>query len=84
MEQLRTILFKDIRTVRINDTFERPEMATDFMESDLEKLDMLYQRGGDLFANHEAALKELMGVVPATAAPAGRGPLKHGHSRITT
>lgn len=73
MEQLRAILFKDIRTVRINDTFERPEMATDLMECDLVKLDMLYQRGSDSFAKHEAALKELMGVAPATAAPAGGG-----------
>ena len=71
MEQLRTILFRDIRTVRINDTFERPEMATDFMEADLQKLDMLYQRGGNSFANHEAALKELMSVMPATQPPSG-------------
>jgi uncharacterized protein len=62
MEQLRTILFKEIQAVRINDTFERPEMATDFMESDLKKLNMLYQRGRESFANHEAALKELLGV----------------------
>lgn len=62
MEQLRTILFKDIWTVRINDTFERPEMATNFMESDLTKLDMLYQRGGESFAYHESALKDLLGI----------------------
>ena len=62
MEQLRTILFDDVRTVRINDTFERPEMATDLMESDLLKLNMLYQRGGESFAKHEAALKELLAV----------------------
>lgn len=60
MEQLRAILFKDVRTVRINDTFERPEMATDLMESNLSKLNMLYQRGGESFARHEAALKELL------------------------
>ncbi|OGQ23536.1 MAG: patatin [Deltaproteobacteria bacterium RIFCSPLOWO2_02_FULL_44_10] len=60
MEQLRTILFKDIRTVRINDTFERPEMATDLMESDLRKLGMLYQRGSESFAKHEAELKEML------------------------
>src|SRR5262249_50873301 len=34
MEQLRDILFKDIRTVRISDTFEKPEMATDLFEHD--------------------------------------------------
>ncbi len=70
MEQLRAILFKDVETVRINDTFERPEMATDLMESDLSKLNMLYQRGGESFAKHEAALKELLGL---TAPPAGKG-----------
>ena len=72
MEQLRTILFKDIRAVRINDTFERPEMATDFMESDLKKLNLLYQRGGESFANHEAALKELLSV-PNTSQATGGG-----------
>src|SRR5712692_9010333 len=53
MEQLRTILFKNVATVRINDTFERPEMATDLMESNLSKLNMLYQRGGESFAKYE-------------------------------
>lgn len=62
MEQLRTILFDDVRTVRINDTFERPEMATDLMESDLSKLNMLYQRGSESFAKHEADLKKLLNV----------------------
>jgi predicted acylesterase/phospholipase RssA len=70
MEQLRAILFKDVETVRINDTFERPEMATDLMESNLSKLNMLYQRGGESFAKHEAALKELLGL---PAPPAGKG-----------
>ncbi|MGH9928261.1 MAG: patatin-like phospholipase family protein [Pyrinomonadaceae bacterium] len=60
MEQLRTILFKDIWTVRISDTFERPEMATDLMESNLTKLNVLYQRGGESFANHEAVLKKMI------------------------
>jgi len=47
MEQLRVILFKDIKTVRINDIFEKPEMATDLMEHNLDKLSMLRQRGSD-------------------------------------
>jgi hypothetical protein len=62
MDQLRRVLFKDIKTIRINDTFERPEMATDLLESDLRKLNILYQRGGESFAQHEAALKELLDV----------------------
>lgn len=68
MDQLRTILFKDVQTVRVNDTFERPEMATDLMESNLSKLNMLYQRGGESFAKHEAALKELLGITDTAAA----------------
>ncbi len=60
MEQLRTVLFGDIKTIRINDTFERPEMATDLMETDLGKLNLLYQRGGDSFAGSEEQLREFL------------------------
>ena len=49
MEQLRAVLFKDIPTVRISDTFSQPEMATDFLEHDLKKLDILWQRGRESF-----------------------------------
>jgi uncharacterized protein len=60
MEQLRLILFNDIQTVRINDTFQQPEMATDLLEADLEKLNLLYQRGWESFATHEQALRKLL------------------------
>ena len=56
----RPLLFRGIQTVRVNDTFDRPEMATDLMESDLAKLNVLYQEGGESFAKHEAALKLLL------------------------
>jgi predicted acylesterase/phospholipase RssA len=59
MEQLRGILFRDIAAVRINDTYQQPEMATDLLESDLKKLGMLYQRGRESFAKHEVNLREL-------------------------
>lgn len=59
MEQLRSVLFSDINTVRINDGFPQPEMATHLLESDLSKLDLLYQRGGESFGKHEAALQAL-------------------------
>jgi uncharacterized protein len=58
MDQLRAILFKDIRTVRISDTFEKPEMATDFMEHDLGKLNLLRQRGKESFALREADVRQ--------------------------
>src|SRR3546814_1737291 len=34
MDQLREVLFREVPTIRISDTFERPEMATDLMEHD--------------------------------------------------
>lgn len=60
MDQLREILFKDIATIRISDTFERPEMATDLMEHNIEKLNILRQRGGDSFASREKQVRELL------------------------
>ena len=60
MDQLRAILFKDINTIRISDTFERPEMATDLMEHDLGKLNILRQRGGESFASREQQLTDLL------------------------
>jgi len=60
MDQLRTILFNDVPTIRISDTFERPEMATDLLEHDIEKLNMLRQRGRESFASREADLKNFL------------------------
>jgi predicted acylesterase/phospholipase RssA len=60
MEQLRAVLFRDIQTVRISDTFERPEMAMDFMEHDLDKLNILRQRGSESFATREKDLRAFL------------------------
>ncbi len=60
MEQLREVLFKTIKTVRINDAFSQPEMATDFMEYNLDKLDVLWQRGRESFASREGFLREYL------------------------
>jgi predicted acylesterase/phospholipase RssA len=60
MDQLREILFKEVQTVRISDTFSQPEMATDFMEHDLAKLNILWQRGRESFATREIALREFL------------------------
>ncbi|MBB6181830.1 patatin-like phospholipase/acyl hydrolase [Rhizobium flavum] len=60
MDQLRVILFKDVPTVRISDTFEQPEMATDLFEHDLKKLNILRQRGRESFAKSESLLKEYL------------------------
>lgn len=60
MDQLRHVLFRDISTVRINDTFEQPEMATDLFEHDMGKLNVLRQRGAESFAKAEEDLKSLL------------------------
>ncbi len=60
MDQLREILFKDIPTIRISDTFEKPDMATDLFEHNLEKLNILRQRGSESFASRESQLKEFL------------------------
>jgi predicted acylesterase/phospholipase RssA len=60
MDQLRAILFKDVPTLRISDTFERPEMATDLLEANLDKLNILRQRGRESFASREAELGRLL------------------------
>jgi predicted acylesterase/phospholipase RssA len=60
MDQLRTLLFKDVPTIRISDTFEKPEMATDLLESDLDKLNLLRQRGRESFASRETELRNFL------------------------
>lgn len=60
MDQLRDILFKDIPTIRISDTFERPDMATDLLEHNLDKLNILRQCGRESFACREAQLRAFL------------------------
>jgi uncharacterized protein len=60
MDQLRAIMFKNIPTIRISDTFQTPEMATDLFEHNLLKLNILRQRGGESFAREEMKLKEFL------------------------
>lgn len=60
MDQLRDILFKDIPTVRISDVFEKPEMATDLFEHDMDKLNILRQRGAESYASRENILKQFL------------------------
>jgi predicted acylesterase/phospholipase RssA len=59
MERLCSILYSDVRTCRISDTFDKPEMATDFMEHDMAKLSLLHQRGRDSFGAKEAEVRQL-------------------------
>lgn len=58
MEQLRSVLFdKDIQVVRVNDAYKEPAMATDLFEHNLEKLNILRQRGRQSFGKKEAVIR---------------------------
>ena len=60
MDQLRVVLYKNIHTVRISQSFSEPAMATDLFERDLKKLNVLTQRGVQSFAEHEQMLQALL------------------------
>lgn len=60
MDQLRQVLFRGVPTVRVSDTFQQPEMATDLFEHDLGKLNLLSQRGAESFATREGVIRELL------------------------
>jgi uncharacterized protein len=60
MDQLRQVLFHDVPTIRISDAYVTPEMATDLLEHDLKKLDILFQRGRESFASRENQLREYL------------------------
>ena len=61
MEQLRAVLFKNVPSVRVSEAFTQPEMATDMFEHNLNKLNLLRQRGAESFARHEGEIRELLG-----------------------
>jgi predicted acylesterase/phospholipase RssA len=60
MDQLRAILCRQIQTVRISESFSKPEMATDLFEHNLAKLNILRQRGAESYAKQEEELKHLL------------------------
>jgi len=60
MEVISDILFKDLPTVRIHDSFSEPDMATDLLEHDLKKLNRLVQKGRDSFRKNEPRLREFL------------------------
>jgi patatin-like phospholipase/acyl hydrolase len=57
MEQLRAVLFREIQTVRISDTFQKPELACDFLECDTGKLNTIRQQGVESFAAKEKEIR---------------------------
>lgn len=60
MDQLRRVLFRDVPTIRIHAKYTQPEMATDMLEVDLKKLDLLWQRGRDCAREEEPNLQKFL------------------------
>ncbi|MBC2858365.1 patatin-like phospholipase family protein [Stappia sp. 28M-7] len=60
MDQLRQLLFPNVPTVRVSDTFDKPEMATDMFEHNLKKLNLLRQQGEQSFGLREKEIQNLL------------------------
>ena len=54
------LLSKGIRTVRVNDTFAEPELATSLFEHRKTILDRLISKGRDSYSKHEAEIVALL------------------------
>ncbi|MXW12328.1 MAG: patatin-like phospholipase family protein [Synechococcus sp. SB0668_bin_13] len=60
MDQLCRVLFPNVPTIRVSDSFNKPEMATDMFEHDLGKLNLLRQQGAESFGRREHAIVKLL------------------------
>lgn len=60
MDQLRFILYKNIPTIRISETFADPTMATDLLEHRPEKLERLTHKGRKSYERSEKELLRLI------------------------
>ena len=60
MDQLSRILFGGVEVVRINSKYTQPEMATDMLEANMEKLEKLWNRGRDSAREQESRLKQIL------------------------
>lgn len=60
MDQLCRVLFPDIDVIRINAKYTQPEMATDMLESNMEKLGKLWSRGRDSAREQEEQLRTFL------------------------
>lgn len=52
------LLMSHVPYIRVSDRFEAPELALDFLESDLDRLNLLIQKGRESFSSREDELKK--------------------------
>jgi hypothetical protein len=55
---LTRYLLPTVPQIRISDRFESPELATDFLETNLNKLNLLVQKGRESFSQRETELNK--------------------------
>ncbi|MCF7817271.1 MAG: patatin-like phospholipase family protein [Kiritimatiellales bacterium] len=60
LEIVRQLLFKDIRCVRISDTFAERDYETDLLEADAAKLEKMFQLGRESYAKQEREIISLL------------------------
>ena len=59
IEQLRQVLFPEVKVVRVNDAFTDAQYSTNFLESDKNKLEKLMGLGRESFGKYEEDVKTL-------------------------
>ena len=60
IEVLFKLMSKNIHSLRINDTFNQPELSTSLFESDTKKLNVLFGKGKDSFASSEKEFRAIL------------------------
>jgi patatin-like phospholipase/acyl hydrolase len=60
MNQLRSVIFPDVQTVRVSDTFTRPDLAVNLLTHELTVLNSLRTCGGESYARREAEIVNLL------------------------
>ena len=68
METMRRLLFKDIHTVRVDESFTDARYRTNFLESDPKLLEKIFQLGRESYGKHEQNIMQLLQTPPSRPA----------------
>ena len=64
VEELRKLLFRDIRTLRTNDATTEERYTTDFLENKSQKLELIFQFGRESYREQETEIEQLLDMSP--------------------
>ena len=75
VEVLRQLLYPDVATVRVDEAATAEHFRTDFIESDVAKLEAVYQLGRESFRKQEKGIGRLLSAEDsARKSRGGQGP----------